>query len=136
MRSLNPYPPFCSCDFTFSTRFFVFLVNYKSHHSLSLITSINITSYFFNSETLRFFAPYSSPYSTPDSTLLSFILLPIAFHTLSHSPYKLLFTPLKSSPRSVKPHVISLFGDIAMAIEGDFDRYTSIVFGILKQAGE
>jgi hypothetical protein len=36
----------------------------------------------------------------------------------------------------VKPHVISVFGDIAMAIEGDFDRYTSIVFGILKQAGE
>jgi hypothetical protein len=36
----------------------------------------------------------------------------------------------------VKPHVISIFGDIAMAIEGDFDRYTSIVFGILKQAGE
>jgi importin subunit beta-1 len=38
--------------------------------------------------------------------------------------------------RSVKPHVISLFADIAMAIEGDFDRYTSIVLGILKQAGE
>ena len=37
--------------------------------------------------------------------------------------------------RSVKPHVISLFSDIAMAIEGDFDRYTSIVLGILKQAG-
>jgi hypothetical protein len=36
----------------------------------------------------------------------------------------------------VKPHVISIFGDIAMAIEGDFDRYTSIVFGILKQAGK
>jgi hypothetical protein len=36
----------------------------------------------------------------------------------------------------VKPHVISIFGDIAMAIEGDFDRYTSLVFGILKQAGE
>jgi hypothetical protein len=32
--------------------------------------------------------------------------------------------------------VISLFADIAMAIEGDFDRYTSIVLGILKQAGE
>lgn len=38
--------------------------------------------------------------------------------------------------RSVKPHVISLFADIAMAIEGDFDRYTSIILGILKQAGE
>ena len=38
--------------------------------------------------------------------------------------------------RSVKPHVISLFADIAMAIEGDFDRYTTIILGILKQAGE
>lgn len=38
--------------------------------------------------------------------------------------------------RSVKPYVISLFADIAMAVEGDFDRYTSIVLGILKQAGE
>ena len=80
--------------------------------------------------------PYSSPYSTPDSTLLCPTLLPTVLHTLPHSAYKLLFTPLQSSPRSVKPHVISLFGDIAMAIEGDFDRYTSIVFGILKQAGE
>ena len=38
--------------------------------------------------------------------------------------------------RAVKPHVISLFADIAMAIEGDFDRYTNIILGILKQAGE
>lgn len=38
--------------------------------------------------------------------------------------------------RSVKPHVISLFADIALAIEGDFERYTQIVLGILKQAGE
>lgn len=38
--------------------------------------------------------------------------------------------------RSVKPHVISLFADIAMAIEGDFDRYTAIILNILKQAGE
>lgn len=38
--------------------------------------------------------------------------------------------------RSVKPHVISVFADVAMALEGDFDRYASIVLGILKQAGE
>jgi importin subunit beta-1 len=38
--------------------------------------------------------------------------------------------------RTVKPHVISVFADIAMAIEGEFERYASIVLGILKQAGE
>lgn len=38
--------------------------------------------------------------------------------------------------RAVKPHVISLFADVAMAIEGEFERYTSIILGILKQAGE
>lgn len=38
--------------------------------------------------------------------------------------------------RSVKPHVISLFADIAMAIEGEFERYTNIILGILRQAGE
>jgi importin subunit beta-1 len=38
--------------------------------------------------------------------------------------------------RSVKPHVISLFADIAMAIEGDFDRYAGVILGILKQAGD
>ena len=38
--------------------------------------------------------------------------------------------------RSVKPYVISLFSDIALAIEGDFDRYTGVILGILKQAGE
>eukprot|EP00428_Durinskia_dybowskii_P064152 CAMPEP_0170368380 /NCGR_PEP_ID=MMETSP0117_2-20130122/7427_1 /TAXON_ID=400756 /ORGANISM="Durinskia baltica, Strain CSIRO CS-38" /LENGTH=852 /DNA_ID=CAMNT_0010623045 /DNA_START=84 /DNA_END=2642 /DNA_ORIENTATION=+ len=38
--------------------------------------------------------------------------------------------------RSVKPHVISLFADIAMAVEGDFDRYAAIILNILKQAGE
>ncbi len=36
----------------------------------------------------------------------------------------------------VKPHVISSFADIAMAIEGEFDRYTPIILVMLKQAGE
>lgn len=45
---------------------------------------------------------------------------------------------LKSSTldRGVKPHVISVFSDIALAIEGDFERYTGAVLQILKQAGE
>jgi importin subunit beta-1 len=45
---------------------------------------------------------------------------------------------LKSSTihRSVKPHVISLFADIAMAIEGDFERYSGVIMPILRQAGE
>lgn len=38
--------------------------------------------------------------------------------------------------RSVKPHIISLFSDIAMAIEGNFDRYIGAILPILKQAGE
>lgn len=38
--------------------------------------------------------------------------------------------------REVKPHVISLFADIAMAIEGDFERYCSIVLMMLHQAGQ
>jgi importin subunit beta-1 len=38
--------------------------------------------------------------------------------------------------RSAKPHVIAVFSDIAMAIEGDFDRYAVVVLNILKQAGE
>jgi importin subunit beta-1 len=36
----------------------------------------------------------------------------------------------------VKPNVISLFSDIALAIEGEFERYLNIVLGIIKQAGE
>jgi len=36
----------------------------------------------------------------------------------------------------VKPHVISVFSDISLAIEGDFERYTNVILGILKQAGE
>lgn len=45
---------------------------------------------------------------------------------------------LKSSAlnRSVKPFVIGLFSDLALAIEGDFDRYSGTVLQILKQAGE
>ena len=38
--------------------------------------------------------------------------------------------------RSVKPHVINVFSDIALATEGDFDRYTQVILGILKQAGD
>jgi importin subunit beta-1 len=38
--------------------------------------------------------------------------------------------------RSVKPHVISIFSDIAIAIEGEFERYTGIILNILRQAGE
>ena len=38
--------------------------------------------------------------------------------------------------KEVKPDVISSFADIAMAIEGDFDRYASIILELLRQAGE
>lgn len=38
--------------------------------------------------------------------------------------------------RSVKPHVFGLFSDIALAIEGDFERYCGIILGMLKQAGD
>lgn len=38
--------------------------------------------------------------------------------------------------RSVKPHAIAVFSDIAMAIEGEFDRYAGVILGMLKQAGE
>merc|ERR1719231_1757782 len=37
--------------------------------------------------------------------------------------------------RSVKPHVISLFSDIALAIEKSFDKYI-VVMDILTKAGE
>jgi importin subunit beta-1 len=35
----------------------------------------------------------------------------------------------------VKPHVITAFADIAMAIGGEFDRYTAIILLMLNQAG-
>lgn len=36
----------------------------------------------------------------------------------------------------VKPHVISCFADIALAIEGDFEKYTNLILSMLKQAGD
>ena len=36
--------------------------------------------------------------------------------------------------RSAKPHVISAFADIAMAIEGDFMHYLEVILRILQQA--
>jgi importin subunit beta-1 len=38
--------------------------------------------------------------------------------------------------KSAKPHVISCFADVAMAIESHFDRYTGIILEMLRQAGE
>eukprot|EP01006_Ploeotia_vitrea_P006516 TRINITY_DN13463_c0_g1_i1.p1 TRINITY_DN13463_c0_g1~~TRINITY_DN13463_c0_g1_i1.p1 ORF type:complete len:380 (+),score=24.45 TRINITY_DN13463_c0_g1_i1:146-1141(+) len=37
--------------------------------------------------------------------------------------------------RQVKPHAISLFADVAMAIEGDFEKYAQVVLTMLSQAG-
>lgn len=36
--------------------------------------------------------------------------------------------------RSAKPHVISTFADVAMAIEGDFMHYLVVILQILQQA--
>ena len=41
----------------------------------------------------------------------------------------------QSVNRAVKPHAISLFADVAMAIEGDFEKYCVFVLNILGQAG-
>ncbi len=41
----------------------------------------------------------------------------------------------QSVPRSVKPHAISLFADIALAIEGGFERFCPAVLAMLGQAG-
>jgi len=38
--------------------------------------------------------------------------------------------------RSVKPHVLSVFADIAMALETDFVRYANIILVMLQQAAE
>lgn len=37
--------------------------------------------------------------------------------------------------RVVKPHVFNVFSDIALAIEGEFERYCGVVLDVLKQAG-
>lgn len=36
--------------------------------------------------------------------------------------------------RSVKPHVLSTFGDVALAIGSNFSKYTDIVLTTLAQA--
>jgi importin subunit beta-1 len=36
----------------------------------------------------------------------------------------------------VKPQVLAVFADIAMAIEVDFQRYAGMVLSMLQQAGE
>jgi len=52
-------------------------------------------------------------------------------------PIMMALLELLQSPevnKSVKTHVISAFADIALAIEGDFDRYSSVLLAMLAQA--
>ncbi|CAE7535881.1 KPNB1 [Symbiodinium microadriaticum] len=42
----------------------------------------------------------------------------------------------QSLNRVVKPHVIAVFADVSLAIEGSFDRYAGTVLHMLEQAGE
>ncbi|KAL0487642.1 importin subunit beta-1 [Acrasis kona] len=50
----------------------------------------------------------------------------------------ILFTNIQAAhvDKNIKSRIISLFGDIALAIQGDFEKYITPVGQILRQAGE